>query len=262
MPTPLRLELEPKVRQMRADGYTIERIASELPISEKTIRTWLKGEPAASSPQRHKAVLPNYRQWPDDWTAESLADLPGYELSAWEGNIALINTAQAQRRPRVPWFFRRLVELGRRQSDWPSGQEPTDWAVAVAAIPVIGDWLGCGSCGDNLAAAIEEYKPWDNGKVLRRKDSSRRRFQEFAQVDANQFRDCLFTAQATATQLAIGGEGSNMAPTLLAALIERIPLFGVKPRVSMYRNLSMGGIVLRLLSLPDSAILVDEIKRM
>ena len=75
-----------------------------------------------------------------------------------------------------------------------------------------------------------------------------------AHADGEVFSACLMIAQATSTQLALGDAGSATAPVLFAALLERVPLFGQKPRASLYRRWSLGTIMLGLLSLPGDAI--------
>jgi len=148
-------ELMPEAIRLREVGETYAKIAEKLGVTEKTVYRWLTG--VKSPPKR---TVSHEREWPINWTLDSLSDLPGFHRSAWEGNLVIIEIAQKQGNVFLPWYYRRLVEVAREFGDVPSRVYP--WQFAIAGLPILAEWLTVPECME-LATLIEERKPW-NGR--------------------------------------------------------------------------------------------------
>lgn len=238
-----------KVRTLTTQGYTQAAIAQETGVPVRTQRDWkFRGLLEGTAPPPPES-WPSERQWPG-WTVDDVAGfgMSDFKQGAWEGNLAMVRTAENNGNHYVGWFFRRLVDIG-RNPDAPEGHP--NWALALAGLPVLGVWLNCPPCND-LAALIEERRPWQGGIVVRQRQ--RARYEREARSVAAAVKQCLISAQA---QMVLSDLAKNqLAPgaVLLAALAEHIPLFDRVPRRSPYRKFNLGGIILGILVLPKEAI--------
>ena len=169
----IRREMEPKARKLRKAGLTFKQIANRLHVGERSVRRWLKDQPTPVSVPRGRPKSgrriprdwPKDRLWPADWTVSSLSDLPGFDRDEWEGNLGLIEGAQALENLYIPWYFRRMIETARRyQWDDPGKNH---WLYAIAAAPVLADWLSVPEFTE-LGLLIERTEPW-RGKQERKK---------------------------------------------------------------------------------------------
>jgi hypothetical protein len=203
-----RRELEPKARELREGGWGYKEVAIELKMSERQIRRWFDDERTS---QNVPSDWPPERLWPG-WTIDDLAGfgLSDFKRDAWEGNLALILTAQTQGSLYVGWFFRRLVELD-QNSPMPDGS--LDWSLALAALPVLGKWLDCPPC-NQLAELIEKQQPWQ-GRGRRAAYQRQSRQVGFA------VKQCIIAAQAQTVAKDLAQNRTSPGPVLLAAQAER-----------------------------------------
>lgn len=165
-----RRELEPKVKELRSEGKTYQEIEALLGINEKTARRWLKGvsvpliSPEGSIEAPGDVVHVSDREWPAEWTIDSLDDLRRFDRSRWEANLVIVEVAQRQGNVFLPWYFRRLVETASRYTEAPDKANP--WLFSIAGLPVLGVWLNTPECMD-LASLIGQIKPWESKKAQR-----------------------------------------------------------------------------------------------
>ena len=241
----IRQQLEARAKERRIAGDTFEQIADALGTNEKTIRRWAvtwsetpSDAPLHGWPEEHK--------WPG-WTIQDLEGLglADFNRDAWESNLAMIRTAETQGNHYVGWFFKNLVELARREK-MPDGSLP--WALGIAALPVLEEWLGCPPC-DELTGLIEQHQPWEGGNPLARQ-KRRAAYQRAARTPATAVRQCIIEAQARLFILDQGQQRVSPGPVYLAALAERVPMFDRAPRGSPYRQYNLGGILLGILATP------------
>jgi len=225
------------------EGQTVTGIARERGVSRKTIQRWMKDwTPEELDRGEVSDPATNPRIWPG-WSVEDLTDLPGFDRTTWELNIASINMATNDGNRLTPWFFRRLVEFGRKNPDYPDGQ--LDWAIAVAGLPPIGEWLGDdGGCAE-LANAIEAQKPWEWRRftldTARVAGKARRAYQKAQQELSEGIHERIRIVSAQQSELK---PDNWLTPGLLiAAFHERIPVFDRVPRGSHFRRFTLGAIV-------------------
>ena len=249
----VKADLEPQAKILRAQGKSYQDIAEALGVNEKTIRRWaqsweplgevIEGQVIGMPQSSASAGWPEERKWPR-WTVDDLTDLPDFRPDDWEDNLARIRTAESLDNLYVPWFYRRLVELARR-SPMPDGS--VNWSLAIAALPVLADWLDCLAC-DDLAALIEEHRPWDGAFFGRARRLGT--YQRAARPVAAAVRQCVLSTQATMVQVDLAHQKVTPGPVLLAAFAERLPIFDRPPRRLHYRRYNLGSIILGILSTP------------
>lgn len=228
------------VKRLKDAGVTQKEIEKKTGVPARTQRDWYKKGLLGES-----ATWPENQRWPG-WTVDYLQELglTEFEREAWEGNLALIDTAERQGNRYVGWFFRRLVELDQRA---PMPNKALDWALAIAGLPVVGHWLGCPAC-DELAELIERHQPWDGGILSKQK--RRANYSQEARPIASAVRQCVIQAQSQLVLTDVAQSRLSQGPVLLAALGERLPLFDRVRRGSPYRKFNLGGILLGILALP------------
>ena len=241
-----RQQLIGRARELRAAGETYESIARELGVNEKTIRRWLGG----AAKRGPTPDWPDDRIWPAEWTTRSLLDLPDFDASKWEANIAMIRSAQAQGNVHIPWFYRRLVELERERVASSGDKSEIAWALTAAALPPLGHKIGCEEACNKLAALTREKKPWEGGGLLRR-SPQRAEYLREAEPWAGKLRECILLAQALYVTRDLGDDTMRQGPILLGALHERVPDFDRTPRLSFYRIYPLASILLGVLALPN-----------
>jgi len=243
-------EIKTEARRLRGGGMTIADIAREVGRTERTVYNWFGEEPVESKSRFRE--WPDEQRWPISWTVDRLSDLPGFDRDAWEGNLAKIQVAEAENDHYTGWFFRRLVELARR-SPMPDGTLP--WALAIAALPCLGEWLNC-TAFTTLAELIEKHRPWEasNG-LIKRRSPARRAYLREATDASKVVKQCLRLAQSNWTQRGLLRTGNfTIAPVLFAALYARVPEFDRTPRLAFSRLISLDSAIMGLLSLPKERL--------
>lgn len=228
------------IKELTERGMTQAAIFKETGVPVRTQRDWkMKGLLGES------AGWPDDRKWPG-WTVDYLEglDLPRFKRDAWEGNLAMIWTAEANSNHYVGWFFRALVDLARSRT-MPDGS--LDWSLAIAGLPVLAEWLDCPLCSE-LAVLIEKHRPWEGNLITRQRP--RAAYQREARLPAAAVKQCILQAQSQLVMADISQSRLAPGPVLLAALAEHIPLFDRIPRGSPYRRFNLGGIILGILALP------------
>ena len=239
------------VRNLTKQNRTQREIQERTGIPVRTQRLWKQRGYLGI-----EEAWPKERQWPG-WGLDELGDLAGFETEAWEGNLALIRTSQAEGNRHVPWFYRSLVDLARAEGAY----KKDDWTIATAALPALGHWLDCPDPCRDLADLIQEYHPGQGGTlgtVFARTDwlppgrgnKERARYIRSAKGAGGALRKCIYEAQAQATLTDKYPDVKPPVPMLLGALYERIPIFDRVARASTYRRYSLGGILLKLFALP------------
>jgi hypothetical protein len=215
-----------RAKQLHAQGFTYKQIGDHPDIlrSERTIYRWLSGD---VRPRRQRRVIDRTKDsWPD-WSLDDLADIHRGDpnnRAAWESNLALISTARAQGRTYIPRFFRSLVEVTRESSGDPP---PLDWLLAIAGLPILGEWLGIGERANEIASLIREHRPWTGRNPLRA-------YQRAATEASEVLKSSIYTAQATETARNLGGVPTPSAMAL-GGLYQRVPRFDKLPVFTIYR---------------------------
>ena len=228
------------VKRLKDAGVTQKEIARQTDVPPRTQRDWDKKGLLGDS-----ATWPENQRWPG-WTVDYLQELglTEFEREAWEGNLAMIDTAERQGNRYLGWFFRRLVELDQRA---PMPNKALDWALAIAGLPVVGHWLDCPAC-DDLAVLIEKHQPWAGGMLARQK--RRAAYSQEARSVASVVRQCVLQAQSQLVLTDAAQSRVSQGPVYLAAFAERLPLFDRVRRGSPYRKFNLGGILLGILASP------------
>jgi len=234
---------EPRAKLMLKEGIPVTKIAEFLEVNRKTLQRWMK----EWSPEELKKGVPNNpasnpRMWPG-WTIDDLTDLPDFDKPTWEQNLIQIEMAVKDNNRLTPWFFRRLIEFGKANPEYPDGQ--LDWALAVAGLPPIGEWLGDdGSCAE-LADVIEEYKPWEWRRITLDRDKvtglARRTYLKATKELSEGIRDRIRIVSAQQSEL--NPDSWFRAGSHIAAFHERIPVFDRLPRGSRFKRVTLGAIV-------------------
>ena len=232
-----------QARQLRAEGLYYHEIAEKLDKSERTVRRWLHGE-SDKPRQRHKE-WPTESRWPTEWTVESLSDLDNFDRGAWEGNLALIDTAERGGNYHLGWAFRRLVE---RSRDKGGTSESFPWDLAVACLLPIGAKLGCEQPCVDLAGLIDKHRPWESGALRNR--AQRTAYLREAKEDASTILTCVQLAQAQYVLRDLTDDTLRQAPMWLAAFARRVPDFGRAPRLSIYGAFPLARVLLSTLAIP------------
>lgn len=230
----MRRQFEPEARRLRKEGKTLEQIAEVIGVSERSVRRWLSDTDA---PERQDP-WPDTRTWPNSWTLDTMRDLDSFDEASWEGNLALIHVAHVEGNKLTPWFFRRLVELGRRRT---VPAETKVWWLAVAALPPIGYYIGALDEAEELSSLIESTGPW-KGK------SERRAYMDAARPLAEVIRRRLFIVQGQHVHLLLGRGLTPSISSLYAALHSRTPEFDKPPRFSIYRLFPFDSVIMGLLA--------------
>ena len=249
-------QIKEKVRQLRTAGVRYDEIPVKvehllsLPdgtlaeLAERTMIRWVKDStnnilPAADITPAKGSPDPD---WPEErrwlgWGVEDLADVPGITPPEWEAHLATIRTAQALGNLHVAWFYRRFIETLRRK-DAPTGHP--NWALALAALPVIGDMLRCPPCNE-LAELIDKHRPWQGGMVTRQ---IARKYRRETRGVSDSIKQCCLVAQA---KIVFGGLAMNTpttGPKFLEGFAEHVPFFDRIRRGSPARAIVVGGIKL------------------
>ena len=239
----IRSKREPRAKHLYAEGVPIQRIAERLEVDRKTIQRWMK-DWTPEERQQNGSTDPTYdpQIWPN-WSIDDLTDLPGFDRPTWEQNLLQIDMAVKDNNRLTPWFFRRLIEFGKRYPDYPDGQ--LDWALAVAGLPPIGEWLGDGGSCALLADAIEEFKPWEWRRITMDRDKvtgvARRSYIKATTEISDRIGERIRSVSAQQSESNL--DNWKAAGLLVAAFHERIPIFNRVPRRSNYRKFTLGGIV-------------------
>ena len=185
-------------------------------------------------------------QWPW-WIIDDLSDLPGFQRDLWERNLALIRNAEELGNHYVGWFFKNGVVWLRRS---PNLEWGLNWLWALAGLPILADVLDCPACSE-LAFLIEEYRPWEGG-LLEIKDRGRRlnKYQREARAPAAAIRQRILESWGGAVMHDYDKQKSSPVTDALAALAERVPMFDRHPRRSLYRNMTLGEIIMGVITRP------------
>ena len=233
-----------RAKELRASGLSYEKIRRELGKSARTISRWLKDQ---SKPRQKRQDIPADRTWVD-WSIEELGQKIGWAEQQAESELAGIRTAQQLGNYHYPWYMRRMVETVEHLGANPSQRSKIDpWLLAIAGLPVLGDWLGeCSEC-DLLAALIEDSCPWEDKKTLRL-------YEKEARPLAETINQRIFLAM-TEWNLRSGHKGigpglQESPPLLLEALVQRIPLFDKSPLLSRFRLYKMQHLFAKLFIFP------------
>ena len=236
-------ERQPRAKELWKEGRTIAAIARECGVDRKTIQRWMK----TWTPEELDKSVPNSptsdpRMWPG-WSIGDLTDLPGFDWPTWQQNLIQIDMAVKDGNRLTPWFFRRLIEFGKANPEYPDDQ--LDWALAVAGLPPIGEWLGDdGSCAE-LADVIEEYKPWEWRHITLDRDKvtglARRTYLKATKELSEGIRDRIRIVSAQQSELK--PDSWFRAGLHIAAFHERIPVFDRLPRGSRFKGVTLGAIV-------------------
>ncbi|MBI4339978.1 MAG: hypothetical protein HY680_08505 [Chloroflexi bacterium] len=252
----IRKDREAEARELRSSGRTFKQIAAELGVGERSVRRWLHGEaappglrrgrPPERTASRYPTGWPETRLWPRDWTLDTLAAMPGlgdapdFLREAWQGNLALIHSAEADGDLHIPWVFRALVDLA-KDNPVPLGNKTLPWAFALASLPVVGQWAGCEGPFQALADAMRAYMPWVN-------KAARREYLKATREATAEGRQCLRTAQALAVAGSLRGSGAFTLPVLLGALLAKVPEFDRGSLWTLGGRLPLSSVVLGILS--------------
>jgi len=239
----IKSEREPRAKQMFKEGILVKKIAELLGVNRRTLQRWMNDW----SPEELQKSVPNdpasnQRMWPG-WTIDDLTDLPGFDKPIWEQNLMQIEMAVKDNNRLTPWFFRRLIEFGKRYPALPNSQ--VNWAWAVAGLPPIGEWLGDdGSCAE-LADVIEEYKPWEWRRITLDRDKvtglARRTYLKATKELSERIRDRIRIVSAQQSE--INPDSWFRAGSHIAAFHERIPVFDRHPRGSRFKGITLGATV-------------------
>lgn len=208
-------------------GESQESLAREYEVSVRTIQRWCSGQNAPRvkrvSGQKAPPDWPAERLWPATWTLDALvpkADT-AEEIAihdAWERALAVVASAEAQGALFVPWFYRNCYAVVSEELP----DITTDWQAALAALPVLGEWLQVNESTEAIAKAIREHRPWQGRK-------GRAAYQRVTAESARILSRALSVRQAVAQ-----GEGLRSGRLsfvlLLGELLRRIPQFDQKPR--------------------------------
>lgn len=239
----IKSEQEARAKLMLKEGISVVKIAEFLEVNRKTVQRMMKDW----SPEERKKGIPNSptsnpRIWPG-WSIDELTDLPGFDKPTWEQNLIQIDMAVKDNNRLTPWFFRRLIEFGKTNPEYPDGQ--LDWALAVAGLPPVGEWLGDdGSCAE-LADVIEEYKPWEWRQITLDRDKvtglARRTYLKATKELSERIRDRIRIVSAQQSE--INPDSWFRAGSHIAAFHERIPVFDRHPRGSRFKGITLGATV-------------------
>ena len=247
-------ELESEAKRLRAltPKRSYEAIAEQLGVNEKTVRRWAKDwDSSKASPKAQVIEAESYvildtsdREWPG-WTVDDLAamHLPGvFRPDLWVVNIELIHVAERRGNVYVPWFFRNLIELGRRQN-MPDGSLP--WSLAIAGLPGLGEWLDCPPC-TGLGELVEKHQPW----VGRRQ---RAVYQREARTVADAVKQCVFQAHARSVMedYAEDRKEPSRLTKALATLYKRTPEFAQRHFMVRQRADRLGKQIIDILTAPQ-----------
>lgn len=239
-----RRDLEPKVRELRSQGKTYLEIEGLLGINEKTVRRWLQGAPVPvpemplDAPEG--AIEGLEREWPKEWTIDTLEDLPGFnrDRDRWEVSLVIIEVAQRQGNTLVPWYFKRIVETSRRcPKTLPPKALP--WIDAIAGLPVLAEWLGTPECVD-LADLIEQHKPWE-GK--RQEREYRRLAQPYVRAIEHGIVGALLVSNTSVDTL-------HPLSLLLSLLAKWVPNFDHAPLLARVARMDIGHFFIHLFRNP------------
>ena len=240
--------LKEKVRLLHIAGMPYADIRERLELkpddpSDRSLIRWGQAEKPFANIELTSviematpAIRDEDRCWPD-WSVEDLTDLPGFRADLWEVNIGLIHAAERQNNVYVPWFFRNLVELARRQ-DMPDGSLP--WSVAIAGLPVLAEWLDCPPC-EELASLIEKHQPWV-GK------EERSAYQRNCKSTGEAVNQCILQAHGRMAMEDYANEKTSRGTKAIAELGKRTPMFDRKPL--RLRSDHIGKIILDVLLAP------------
>lgn len=262
---------EKAVRLWAEGGTTQSEIAKAVNYSDRQIRYWLKGLEKGSAVPKVPQGWPEDRAWPKEWTLDVVREQTGWTEADIEGNLAIIRQAERVRNTYVPWYLRRIVELGQQKQSL----QGTPWHFALAGLPVLAVWAPAPEC-EHLAALIEDTEPWERGpSTLRtaweigriglglgqtqkekggmpnfaspvrpfdpRLAKGRRLYQRRSAPLADAIRQRLLTKS---TQLAMkeNGGGYDVLACRLAmdGLSERLPMFDTTPKGSFYNTQKLG----------------------
>jgi hypothetical protein len=178
-----------------------------------------------------------------------LNQLVDWPLELARSNIRVIQGMQKLGNLYVPWFFRKMVEVGNKYGTTKEGRgryEP--WLFPVAGLPVLAEWLDCPECS-SLATLIEEYQPW-KGNFL---NGRRRKYIREAKPLADKISLQLWEIAAAINMQVIGESGPGATikdlpalPIFIEALTERMPNFDRVPRVSRHRDVSTGDLLIKI----------------
>lgn len=225
--------------ELRKQGLLLKDISERIGVPERTVRRWVR--PVQLPPREGGVLEAPERQWPAAWTIDSLSDLPGFKLAAWEGNMGLIEIAERRGNEYVPWFFRRLVETGRHYQTAPA--KATPWLYAIAGLPVLAEWLTVPEC-ESLAQVIAKHEPWNGGLTHRSVLSTyRREAQSLARaIEAGIGRALLFPPQSADAVFPI--------TLILRIFAQWLPQFDKTPLLARLQRMELGVLFLLIFRNP------------
>ena len=251
-----RHELEGKARKFRDKGLTFEAIASELDVTERTVRRWLKDSPLQADErtesQPDEDGWPEERKWPN-WAPDDLKSKVDWPLELAESHLGTIHLAEELGNLCVPWFYRSMVELGERYGvKYGAEHEPRDdYFMALAGLPVLAYWLDSPECLE-IAAMIEEHRPWE-GKGVIRQGANRKTYARLAKPLAEKVKRRAFVVAGNNSMVAAMGsaipKGQLPVAMLLSVLMGRVPMFDVRPKL-LYRGLYVGHVFMAIFQYP------------
>lgn len=252
-----------RARELRVDeGWTHEAIGRELGKSTKTIQRWQRAgwttnRVYSGQDIRRNAIpedWPEERLWPN-WTPEELSQLVGWPMELAQSNIRVVKGMEKAKNFYVPWFFRRMVEVGHKHGTTYEGKgshEP--WLFPMAGFPVLAEWLDSTEC-DDLTALIDEHQPWRGGGLLG--NTGRRKYARTAKPLGDKISLQLWEIGAAINMQILGKSGAGATikdlpalPLYIEALTERMPMFDRVPRLSLNRSVSTGDLLLKIFCFP------------
>lgn len=248
-----RLDKAAEAKQRFEAGESYESIARGFEVSARTVRRWVKGE---TKPRKRRQPYDIPKDWPEErlwpnWTAAQLGEKVGWSMDVAEANIALVHLALDQGNFYIPWYMRRSGEVGERyRKEHQQELTRNPWLQAVVGLPVLAAWMDCPACNE-LARLIEDHRPWETRE-------QRRAYETSAEPVASLVKACAVQAGARAV-LSANMKGTDLStakalPIVLRALIQRVPMFDRRRRLSLYGLLfsrySVGDIFLTIVTWP------------